>query len=44
MIKRAFSFGSQINEVEQKDKSPKKVFVFGVYAIAVQYSSADFNP
>ena len=30
-----FPFGSQRKKVEQKDKSPKKVFVLGVYASAV---------
>jgi len=30
-----FPFGSQLQKVEQIDKSPKKVFVLGVYASAV---------
>lgn len=30
-----FPFGSQLEKVEQQDKSPKKVFVLGVYASAV---------
>lgn len=30
-----FPFGSQLQKVEQKDKSPKKVFLLGVYASAV---------
>ena len=30
-----YSFGSSLKKVEQQDKSPKKVFVLGVYASAV---------
>src|SRR5665647_416779 len=30
-----YPFGSPLQKVEQKDKSPKKVFVLGVYASAV---------
>jgi uracil-DNA glycosylase len=30
-----YPFGSQLKKVEQQDKSPKKVFVLGVYASAV---------
>jgi uracil-DNA glycosylase len=30
-----FPFGSVLRKVEQKDKSPKKVFILGVYASAV---------
>jgi uncharacterized protein YwlG (UPF0340 family) len=30
-----FPFASQLQKVEQQDKSPKKVFVLGVYASAV---------
>lgn len=34
-MKFVFPFGSQLKKVEQADKSPKKVFVLGVYASAV---------
>lgn len=34
-MKPQFAFGLQIKKVEQKDKSPKKVFVLGIYASAV---------
>ena len=34
-MNQLFPFGSQLHKVEQKDKSPKKVFVLGVYASAV---------
>jgi len=30
-----YPFGSTLKKVEQQDKSPKKVFVLGVYASAV---------
>jgi uracil-DNA glycosylase len=30
-----FPFGAELSKVEQKDKTPKKVFVLGVYASAV---------
>lgn len=30
-----FTFGEPVLKVEQKDKSPKKVFILGVYASAV---------
>lgn len=33
--KPSFPFGSKLQKVEQQDKSPKKVFVLGVYASAV---------
>lgn len=34
-MKQLFPFGSELKNVEQQDKSPKKVFVLGVYASAV---------
>jgi uracil-DNA glycosylase len=34
-MKVQFPFGSTLRKVEQQDKSPKKVFVLGVYASAV---------
>ena len=34
-MKYIFPFGSVLKKVEQQDKSPKKVFVLGVYASAV---------
>ncbi len=34
-MKQVYPFGSQLKKVEQQDKSPKKVFVLGVYASAV---------
>jgi len=34
-MKLTFPFGSQLQKVEQKDKTSKKVFVLGVYASAV---------
>ena len=34
-MKYIFPFGSALKKVEQQDKSPKKVFVLGVYASAV---------
>lgn len=30
-----FPFGELVNRVEQRDRSPKQIFVFGVYANAV---------
>jgi len=30
-----FPFGEKVREVEQKDRSPKQVFILGVYASAV---------
>jgi hypothetical protein len=33
-----FPFGKDLKKVEQKDKSPKKAFVLGVYASAVHAS------
>jgi len=30
-----FPFGQELRKVEQKDRSPKKAFVLGVYASAV---------
>ncbi len=35
MLGERFPFGKPIENVEQKDKGPKKVFVLGVYASAV---------
>lgn len=34
-MKLLFPFGSQLQKVEQQDKSPKEIFVLGVYASAV---------
>jgi len=34
-MKQVFPFGSPLEKVEQQDRSPKKVFVLGVYASAV---------
>jgi len=30
-----FPFGEEVHKVEQKDRSPKQVFILGVYASAV---------
>jgi uracil-DNA glycosylase len=38
-----FPFGQQLTKVEQKDKSPKKAFVLGVYASAVHAQWKDKN-
>jgi hypothetical protein len=38
-----FPFGMSLKKVEQKDKSPKKVFVLGVYASAVHAKWLDIN-
>lgn len=38
-----FPFGEKLQKVEQKDKSPKKAFVLGVYASAVHASWIDKN-
>lgn len=38
-----FPFGQELKKVEQKDKSPKKVFVLGVYASAVHAMWIDKN-
>ncbi len=38
-----FPFGQPIKKVEQKDQSPKKVFVLGVYASAVHARWVDMN-
>lgn len=42
-MKPVFPFGSQLQKVEQKDKSPKKVFVLGVYASAVHAKWIDVH-
>lgn len=36
-----FPFGEKLKKIEQKDKSPKKVFVLGVYASAVHARWSD---
>lgn len=38
-----FPFGQQLKKVEQKDKTPKKAFVLGVYASAVHAQWKDKN-
>ena len=38
-----FPFGKQLTKVEQKDKTPKKAFVLGVYASAVHAKWIDKN-
>lgn len=38
-----FPFGQELKKVEQKDRSPKKVFVLGVYASAVHARWTDKN-
>lgn len=38
-----FPFGQELKKVEQKDRSPKKVFVLGVYASAVHARWIDKN-
>jgi len=38
-----FPFGSELKKVEQQDKSPKEVFVLGVYASAVHAKWIDNN-
>ena len=38
-----FPFGEKLRKVEQKDRSPKKVFVLGVYASAVHARWLDRN-
>lgn len=43
MFKSYFPFGQEIKKVEQKDKTPKKVFVLGVYASAVHARWVDKN-
>lgn len=42
-MKFYFPFGQELKKVEQKDKSPKKVFVLGVYASAVHACWVDPN-
>ncbi len=42
-MKYFFPFGSHLIKVEQQDKSPKKVFVLGVYASAVHAKWIDTN-
>lgn len=42
-MKHSFPFGSELKKVEQQDKSPKKVFVLGVYASAVHAKWIDAN-
>lgn len=39
--KYTFPFGQELKKVEQKDRSPKKVFVLGVYASAVHATWVD---
>jgi len=41
--KYTFPFGEQLQKVEQKDKTPKKAFVLGVYASAVHARWVDKN-
>lgn len=43
MNKYCFPFGQELKKVEQKDKTPKKVFVLGVYASAVHARWIDNN-
>lgn len=43
MNKYYFPFGEQLKKVEQKDKTPKKAFVLGVYASAVHAKWVDRN-
>ncbi len=38
-----FPFGQPIRKIEQKDQSPKRVFVLGVYASAVHARWSDKN-
>lgn len=38
-----FPFGKQLTKVQQKDRTPKKVFVLGVYASAVHAKWTDIN-
>jgi uracil-DNA glycosylase len=38
-----FPFGKQLKKVQQKDRTPKKVFVLGVYASAVHAKWTDIN-
>ena len=42
-MKLTFPFGSQLQKVEQINKSPKKVFVLGVYASAVHAKWIDID-
>ena len=42
-MKQVYPFGSELQKVEQQDKSPKKVFVLGVYASAVHAKWKDIN-
>jgi hypothetical protein len=38
-----FPFGEEVNPVEQKDRTPKKVFILGVYASAAHARWEDTN-
>jgi uracil-DNA glycosylase len=38
-----FPFGKKLQKVEQKEKTPKEAFVFGVYASAVHARWTDYN-
>lgn len=42
-LSKIFPFGQQLTKVEQKDKTPKKAFVLGVYASAVHAQWIDKN-
>ena len=42
-LPKIFPFGQQLTKVEQKDKTPKKAFVLGVYASAVHAQWKDKN-
>ena len=38
-----FPFGEEVRKVEQKDRSPKQVFILGVYASAVHARWVNVN-
>jgi hypothetical protein len=38
-----FPFGEEVRKIEQKDRTPKKVFILGVYASAVHAGWFDVN-
>ena len=42
-MKQVYPFGSELQKVEQADKSPKKVFVLVVYTSAFQWITSDFK-
>ncbi len=38
-----FPFGKEVHKVEQKERTPKQVFILGVYASAVHAQWLDTN-